>query len=336
MLGRLQGFLAFAAAAFGVLVLSAQTGAQTDKQPEKQPEKKKERDIFDYAAHKAAKNVQRIVFVADTAPHGAKGNHEFLGAAMYFAQIINAQYPNAYCAVHTKKGWPKDLKHADTIIVLLNDGGSAVNDAVKEAMSRGAGFMAIHYAVEVNKGVQGDAFKKWIGGYFEQQWSVNPVWQGEFKEIPKHETTRGVKPFAIKDEWYYHMRFNDKMEGVTPILTALPPISTLKKDSDKKSYPREGNPAVNQEVKAGVKQVVAWAYDRPDGGRGFGFTGLHYHSNLGNDDFRKLLLNAVAWVSKLEVPANGIETKALSRQDLDEILVQKDIAIKTRGIDVKK
>ena len=26
-------------------------------------------------------------------------------------------------------------------------------------------------------------------------------------EIPEHETTRGVKPFEVKDEWYYHMRF---------------------------------------------------------------------------------------------------------------------------------
>jgi hypothetical protein len=55
-------------------------------------------------------------------------------------------------------------------------------------------------------------------------------------------------------------------------------------------------------VAAGNKQVVAWAYERPDGGRGFGFTGLHKHDNLGNDSFRTLLLNAVAWVSKLEVP----------------------------------
>ena len=42
-------------------------------------------------------------------------------------------------------------------------------------MDRGAGFMAIHYAVEVKKGnTQGDAFLKWVGGYFETYWSVNP------------------------------------------------------------------------------------------------------------------------------------------------------------------
>src|SRR3954471_22119949 len=100
-------------------------------------EEKKERDIFDYEAQKAAKDVKKIVFVADTAPHGGRGNHEFLAAAIYLAQTINAHYPNAYAVVHTKAKWPKDLKHADTVIVLLNHGGSAVNDAVIEATKKG-------------------------------------------------------------------------------------------------------------------------------------------------------------------------------------------------------
>jgi hypothetical protein len=292
---------------------------------------KKERDIFDYEAQKAAKDVKRIVFVADTAPHGARGNHEFLAAAMYFARIINNQYPNAYATVYTKDKWPKDLKHADTIIVLLNHGRSAVNPAVKEATDRGAGFMAIHYGVEVDKGEQGQQYLKWLGGYFETFWSVNPFWTPKFDNLPKHEVTRGVKPFEINDEWYYHMRFVEKMEGVTPILQALPPLNTIK-DGGKKPSTHGGNPDVYADVAAGKPQVVAWAYERPDGGRGFGFTGLHKHDNLGNDSFRTLLLNAVAWVSKLEVPAHGVASQPLSRQDLEQLIDEGKLAIKKRGI----
>ena len=139
-------------------------------------EKKKERDIFDYRAQKEAQGVKRIVFVADTAPHGPRGNHEFLAAAIYLARTINATYPNAYAVVYTINHWPKDLKGVDAVIVLLNHGGSAVNPAVKEAVKNGAGFMAIHYGVEVNKGEQGQAYLKWMGGYFEPFWSVNPFW----------------------------------------------------------------------------------------------------------------------------------------------------------------
>ena len=28
-------------------------------------------------------------------------------------------------------------------------------------------------------------------------WSVNPWWTADFKAIPSHETTRGVKPFSV-------------------------------------------------------------------------------------------------------------------------------------------
>jgi hypothetical protein len=52
---------------------------------------------------------------------------------------------------------------------------------------------------------------------------------------------------------------------------------------------------------------VAWAVERPDGGRGFGFTGGHVHLNWGDADFRKLVLNALVWTAGAEVPADGVE-----------------------------
>jgi hypothetical protein len=294
-------------------------------------ENAKERDIFDYAAQKATPNVYKIVFVADTAPHGPRGNHEFLAAAIYLARTINAQYPNAYAVVYTQSKWPKDLKHANAIIVLLNHGGSAVNGAVKEAMKRGAGFMAVHYGVEVNKGEQGQHYLQWLGGYFETFWSVNPFWTPEFKEIPRHAVTRGVKPFTINDEWYYHMRFVEGMKGVTPILSALPPLKTIQGDG-KKSTSHGGNPAVWEDVSAGKSQVMAWAYEREGGGRGFGFTGLHKHANLANDNVRTLLLNAVAWVAKLRVPEKGVSSTPLTKGDLEQLIDDGKLAIKRRGI----
>ena len=73
------------------------------------------------------------------------------------------------------------------------------------------------------KGKAGDLMKSWIGGYFETFWSVNPDWTAHYKKFPDHPVARGVRPFTINDEWYYHMRFADDMKGVTPILTAVPP-----------------------------------------------------------------------------------------------------------------
>jgi hypothetical protein len=294
-------------------VLVAPAGAQ---------EKDKEKDVFNYVAQKAAgKDVKKIVFIADKDTHGGKGNHEFKAGAIYMARTLNAAYPNAYAVVHLDTRWPKDLAHADCVVVLLNHGRKAATDpAVKSAMERGAGFMAIHYGVEVNKGEQGNNYLKWMGGYFEAYWSVNPFWVPKFDKIPEHETTRGVKPFSINDEWYYHMRFVEDMKGVTPILSAVAPVETVSKRWDgKKPGSHNGNEAVLEAVKAGKPQHVAWAYVRPDGGRGFGFTGYHNYKNLQNDSFRTLLLNAAAWTAKLEVPSNGIATRTPTTEELDKL-----------------
>lgn len=67
---------------------------------------------------------------------------------------------------------------------------------------------------------------------------------------------------------------------------------------------------------------MAWAAERDDGGRGFGFTGAHFHRNWGNDDFRKLVLNAILWTAKAEVPAKGVQSK-VSEEDLKKNLDKK-------------
>ncbi len=284
-----------------------------------------ERDPFDYEAQRAAgDDVAKVVFIADAGTHGARGNHEFVGGSLLLARTLNAAYPNVYAVVHTNQAWPKDLKHADAVIVLLNHAEPAATDPeIFAAVRKGAGFMAIHYGVEVNKGTAGDHYLDWMGGYFETFWSVNPWWTPNFKNFPDHPTARGVTPFSVNDEWYYHMRFTKGMQGVTPILSDVPPLETAKEESSAHG----GNPAVHAEVKDGQAQVVAWAYDRPDGGRGFGFTGLHLHENLANDNFRTVLLNAAAWVAGQAVPADGVPSTTPSKADLAKLLDDADAAI---------
>jgi putative membrane-bound dehydrogenase-like protein len=123
-----------------------------------------------------------------------------------------------------------------------------------------------------------------------------------------------VKPFEINDEWYYHMRFRENMEGVTPILTDLPGPETLKRPDGAHS----GNPHVRAALERKEPQHVAWASERPNGGRGFGFTGGHYHWNWGDPNFRKLVLNAIVWAAHGEVPENGIGDKPVSFEQLEE------------------
>jgi hypothetical protein len=64
---------------------------------------------------------------------------------------------------------------------------------------------------------------------------------------------------------------------------------------------------------------MMWSVERPDGGRGFGFTGGHFHDNWGNDPFRKVVLNALLWLAHVEVPSNGVES-IVNTEQLDENL----------------
>ncbi len=255
---------------------------------------------------------KKIVLVAGRPSHGP-GEHEFNAGILLLKSCLD-KVPGLNVVAFTN-GWPEaaDAFAGADAIVLYMDGGDnhpAIQGnhlaQLNSALKNGAGLACLHYAVEVPKDKGGKEFLNWIGGYFEAFWSVNPVWQADFKQLPVHPITRGVKPFTIRDEWYYHMRFADAR--VTPILSAVPPDSTREK-------PDEAH-AGNQYVRArkGMSEDVAWAYERADGGRGFGLTGAHYHENWGDDDFRKLVLNAIVWIAKCDVPANGIESSVTAEQ----------------------
>ena len=256
-----------------------------------------------------------ILFVAGRDSHGF-GSHEHSGGCRVLAKSLEQSVPGV-TTVLASGGWPKDerlFEQADAIVLYMDGGGGhPVNrhlEAVGRAMKKGIGLACIHYAVEVPKEPAGKLFLDWIGGYFETHWSVNPHWTAKFEKLPEHPITRGVKPFEINDEWYYHMRFREGMKGVTPILTAIPPDETRKRRFGAHS----GNPAVR--ARLGMPEHVAWARERPDGGRGFGFTGGHVHWNWGDDNFRKLVLNAIAWTAKVEVPGDGVVSKPFDRATL--------------------
>ena len=267
----------------------------------------------------------KIVLVAGGPSHGP-GDHEHRAGCLLLQKCLNT-LPGIQAEVHTG-GWPKDPAAFDgaAAIVVYSDGGGGHPfiqgnrlQVLEALMNKGVGLGCIHYAVEVPKDRGGKQWLDWIGGYFETDWSVNPFWEAEFKTLPQHPVTRGVQPFKQYDEWYYHMRFQPGMKGVTPILSALPPKETL----NRRDGPHENNPWVRHAVLTNNEpQHLMWVYERPDGGRGFGFTGGHSHRFWGNDNFRKVVLNAILWIAKVEVPPNGLEC-VVTPEDLTANLDEK-------------
>jgi type 1 glutamine amidotransferase len=144
------------------------------------------------------------------------------------------------------------------------------------------GMACLYYAVEVPKDNGGPQLLDWIGGFYDRPYSQNPINDVMLTQAsPKHPISQGWKSFQSRDEWYYKIRFRPDASAVKPILTTM-----LPKD-------------------APDPETVTWAVERPDGGRGFGFTGGHYHKNWAIDDQRRMIVNALLWVAKVNIPKGG-------------------------------
>jgi len=259
---------------------------------------------------------KKLVLMAGTPSHGP-GAHEFNAGVKLLAKCLEPV--KAVTVEVLLNGYPKDdsvLDTADGILCFADGGGGHPLireqrlDRIGKLMAKGVGLMCAHFAVEVPKDIGANELREWIGGCYEHQFSCNPMWSPEFKEFPKHPITRGVQPFSIRDEWYFNMRFRKDMKAVTPILTAVPSDAVR---NGPYVYPK--GPYKHIQEAKGRAEDMMWAVERADGGRGVGFTGGHVHDNWGNSDFRKVVLNALLWICKAEVPDGGVKSE-MTQDDL--------------------
>lgn len=280
------------------------------------------------AAFTAGAADKRIVLLAGRPSH-PPGMHEFRAGCLLFQQAL-AAVPGVSVQVFSN-GWPTKvegdktvddharLENADAVLIYADGGGghpAIQTDRLKfidTLAAKGVGLGFAHYGVEVPKGEPGEAMHRWVGGYYEHQFSVNPMWKPSFGPIPDHEVTRGVKAFATHDEWYFNMRWvpDEKAKArLTPILVAKP-----SDDVRKGPYVYPPGPYKHIIAESGRVETMMWLFDRANGGRSFGFTGGHTHANWGDPNQRRVLLNALLWIAKVEVPPAGV-TDSLGEAEL--------------------
>lgn len=270
---------------------------------------------------------QKLVLVAGKPSHPPR-MHEFNAGVQLLAKCL-AQGAPELKVEYVLNGWPQDesvFEGADAVVFymdggrkheVLQEGGKRLAE-VDAWAKKGVGIGCMHYGVTVDPPENGgDEFKHWIGGHYQEMVSCNPLWEPKFDALPMHPITRGVQPFQIKDEWYFNIQFADgfsadgaaEKDGTKfkPILVAKPTDEVRKGP-----YVFPKGPYNHIVAASGRAEAMMWAVERPDGGRGFGFTGGHFHDNWANDNFRKTVLNALVWLAKGEVPAWGVESHVTS------------------------
>jgi len=131
----------------------------------------------------------------------------------------------------------------------------------------------------------------------------------------KSPILQGVAAFdAPKDGWLFNLHFADK--GVSPVMVGKV-SDTARSTADAKAH-------------AGRDETIAWSYERPDGGRSFGFTGCDLHKNWGVDDQRRMVANGILWAAKVEVPAAGAPVK------IDDADLTSNMDLKPAGATIRK
>jgi hypothetical protein len=276
---------------------------------------------------------RKLVLIAGRPSHPPL-MHEFRAGSLLLQKSL-ASVPNLVVELG-EMGWVKDeavFEGADAVVIYCDGGGGhpAVQGNHAETLgklaARGCGLGFMHYGVEVQADKGGKEFLQWIGGHYENAFSCNPIWEPKFETLPNHPIARGVSPFQIKDEWYFNMRFVPGFTASGPSETngmKFTPLLVAKPSDDVRDgpYVHPKGPYPHIVADSGRPEAMMWCVERPDGGRGFGFTGGHFHINWGNPDFRRSVLNALVWVTGAEVPEGGVVSR-VEEEDLKQNLDPK-------------
>ncbi|MEK7949881.1 ThuA domain-containing protein [Luteolibacter soli] len=273
--------------------------------------------VLSFASVLSAAEPKHVLFLAGTNSH-AWGQHKHLAGSTLLCESLR-ETPGIEAEVVT--AWPDAaaLAKADTLVIYA-DGWQAhpANDKLAELeafMNSGKGLVALHWATGIqaadpeSKDQKEDPRRKqWrelMGADFEAYNAISNFWKADFAGPSEHPVSRGVKPFSLYDECYYHLRESSDAK-VERVWKVHPPAETIEPGLSPYRGNDDARASVNDRKE---EQYVAWTFQRPKGGRAFGFTGGHFLWSWAKDDARKLVLNGILWSAGGEVPAKGIESK---------------------------
>jgi type 1 glutamine amidotransferase len=258
---------------------------------------------------------KKILFLSGPKDHGGPGRHEYERDLRTLARSFETASNLSGVETEVIVGRiPSDLKAVeDAAVIVINSSSDRhekeihplfppdpltngrgydeetsaylkrLDDLIKQ---RKIGVVIFHYALWAENWRARELYLNWTGGLWVQIGSKNPVdeWSMTF-ENKGHPILRGLKPWTYRDEVFSRF-FLPTDARRTDLLKGTPKQDTAKIGP----------------------QTVAWAYERDDGGRGFVFGGVDFHDNMALEDYRRFLLNGIAWAAQIEIPKNGIQS----------------------------
>ncbi len=205
--------------------------------------------------------------------------HEYLPGLKRLAELLEPHQQIELRLVNADDPWPDGpelLADADGAVLFLSEGAKWCQadprryEALTKLAARGGGLVALHWALGTKSAEPIGPFLKLLGGCHGGPDRKYQVVETELSFVD-HPIVRGLSPVRVRDEFYYRLKFAPG-DRIHPIAEA-----TI-----------DGRP-----------ETVAWVYERPDGGRSAGFSGLHFHDNWERPEYRTLVSRAVLWTLQL-------------------------------------
>lgn len=234
----------------------------------------------------AASAPRRLLIVGQGPDGHPPATHEFMPGATVLAELLKPCKDVQTTVVNADEPWtdgPKLIDQADGVAMFVTQGAQWMQTepkrhaAFKRLAARGGAFAALHWSV-------GAKDAKYIHGQLELLGATRGgpqrkylILATELKRVaPAHPILSGIGDIQVYDEIYYAL---DRVPGIQPLFTSR--ID-------------------------GKDEMAAWSWERPDGGRSFGFVGLHFHANWQLAEYRRFVAQGVLWSLKLPIPSGGV------------------------------
>jgi type 1 glutamine amidotransferase len=235
-----------------------------------------------------ADSPKKLLLVGQGPDGHPPGTHEYMDGLKVLETVLKRVKGLETTIVKADGKWengPELIERSDGIVLFVSEGAKWVQAgdkrlaALKAAAKRGAGLSVLHWGMGCKDAEYIDGFVALFGGCHGGPDRKYQVVETDAIPTEKDPVTTGLSPFRTKDEFYYRLKFV-KPEG------SVKPVLTVKID--------------------GEPQAVAWTWERPDGGRSFGFSGLHFHENWKRPEYRRLVGQGVLWTLKMPIPDRGL------------------------------
>jgi type 1 glutamine amidotransferase len=235
---------------------------------------------------------KRILLIGQAPDGHPPGTHEYRAAASLFSKLLAPVENLQTIAVSADGDWPEGpelLDGADAAVVFVSEGAKWLQADAKRLAAfqalakRGGGLICLHWGMGTREAKFIPAWVQLFGGCHggpDRRYKVVDVKTS--LATPQHPILRGVKSLDVHEEFYFKLKWASPADQITPLI----------------QVPIEGE-----------DHTVAWAWKRPDGGRSFGFTGLHFHENWQLEPYRRMLTQSVMWVLNREIPKSGVRVQ---------------------------